>query len=54
LLAGAVMVWVVYPRTQQIVIHTPDGIARTLKGEDRLEFNLLPGFSCTVRNLFEV
>jgi Uma2 family endonuclease len=54
LLAGTFLVWVVYPRTQQVVVHTPDGIARTLKGTDRLEFEVLPGFSCTVRELLEI
>lgn len=54
LLAGTVMVWVVYPRTQQVVVHTPDGIARTLKGQDRLEFEVLPGFTCTVHELFVI
>jgi Uma2 family endonuclease len=54
LLAGTLLVWVVYPRTQQVVVHTPDGIARTLKGEDRLGTAVLPGFSCIVRELFAV
>jgi Uma2 family endonuclease len=52
LLAGTPMVWVIYSRTQQVVVHTPDGLARTLRGEDRLEFAQLPGFSCTVAELF--
>jgi Uma2 family endonuclease len=50
--AGTPQVWVVYPRRQQVVVHTPDGLARTLSGEDRLEFPQLPGFSCTVADLF--
>jgi Uma2 family endonuclease len=52
LVAGTPMVWVIYSRTQQVVVHTPDGLARTLRGEDRLEFAQLPGFSCTVAELF--
>lgn len=53
LTAGTPMVWVVYPRTKQVVLHTPDGLSRTLKGEDMLEApSLLPGFSCKVSELF--
>lgn len=52
LAAGTPLVWLVYPRTKQVVVHSPDGLARTLKGEDKLESPLLPGFSCTVVELF--
>jgi Uma2 family endonuclease len=29
LVAGTPLVWVIYPRTQEVVVHTPDGLART-------------------------
>lgn len=51
--AGTPLVWVVYPRTQQAVVYTPDGLARTYNTGDVLEFSqVLPGFSCTVADLF--
>lgn len=53
LAAGTPLVWVVYPRTKQVIAHTPDGLARTFTSKDVLEFDLLPGFSCTVAGLFE-
>jgi Uma2 family endonuclease len=53
LVAGTPLVWVVYPRTKQVVIYTPDGLSRTYKPEDALEFpQALPGFSCKVADLF--
>jgi Uma2 family endonuclease len=51
---GTLLVWVVHPRTQEVIAHTPDGLARTFGKDDVLEFDLLPGFSCTVKDLFEV
>ncbi len=35
--AGTPLVWVVYPRSKEVVVHTPDGLARTVSGDDRLE-----------------
>ncbi len=53
LLAGTPLVWVVYPRTREVVEHTPDGLAHTRTETDTLEnANVLPGFSCVVRELF--
>ncbi len=53
LLAGTPLVWVVYPRTRTVVEHTPDGLARTRTENDTLEnADVLPGFSCVVRELF--
>jgi Uma2 family endonuclease len=53
LAAGTPLVWVLYPRAQEVVVHTPDGIARTYRGNDLLEFpDVLPDFSCTVAELF--
>lgn len=54
LLAGTPLVWVVYPRTREIVEHTPDGLARTRTEKDTLEnADVLPGFSCVVCELFQ-
>jgi Uma2 family endonuclease len=54
LAAGTSLVWVVYPRTREIVVHTPDGLARTYGGGDVLErFDALAGFTCVVAELFD-
>ena len=53
LAAGTPLVWVVYPRTSEVVVHTADGLARTYSGDDVLEHpEVLPGFSCRVSELF--
>lgn len=52
--AGTPLVWTIYPRTQEVIVHTPDGLARTYTRTMILEFpDVLPGFSCTVAELFE-
>ncbi|MER3482711.1 MAG: Uma2 family endonuclease [Meiothermus sp.] len=52
LAAGTPLVWVIYPRSKQAVVHTPDGIGRTLNAEDKLESpTVLPGFSCKLGEL---
>lgn len=52
--AGTSVVWVVYPRSRQIEIHTPDKTIRTLGIDDALEAReLLPGFQLSVRALLE-
>jgi Uma2 family endonuclease len=53
LVAGTLLVWVVYPRTREVTVHTPDGLARTYGANDVLESELLPGFRCNVKDLFE-
>jgi Uma2 family endonuclease len=53
LAAGTRLVWVVFPDTQEVIAHTPDGLARTYSGDDILEHpDVLPGFSCKVAELF--
>ena len=55
LAAGTPLVWVLYPRTQEIVVHTSDGLAYTLGVDDTLSApDVLPGFSCAVAELFAV
>ena len=51
--AGTPLVWVVYPRSRHVVVHTPDGLARTLNGSSVLQdAEVLPGFSAVVDELF--
>lgn len=51
--AGVPLIWVLYPRTREVVVHTPDGLARTYGSGDVLEgFDVLPGFTCPVAKLF--
>jgi Uma2 family endonuclease len=51
--AGTAQVWVVYPRRREVMVHTPDGVARTFDESAALEApELLPGFRCTVAALF--
>ncbi|HMQ31838.1 MAG TPA: Uma2 family endonuclease [Chloroflexaceae bacterium] len=53
LAAGTAAVWVVYPRSQRVTVHTPDGLARTYGPEATLALpELLPGFSVAVKELF--
>jgi Uma2 family endonuclease len=53
LTAGTSLVLTIYPRTREVIAHTPDGLARTFGPEAMLAFlELLPGFSCTVAELF--
>jgi Uma2 family endonuclease len=52
--AGTPMVWTIYPRGREVIVHTPDGLARTYTSTMKLEFpKILPGFACTVAELFE-
>ena len=54
LLAGTPLFWLVYPRTQEVVVHTADGLARTYGVDATLTFpDLMPGFTCSVAELFE-
>ncbi len=51
--AGTPLVWVVYPRTREVVVHTGDGLARTYGEDGVIEYpDVLPGFSCKVSELF--
>jgi len=53
LAAGTPLIWIVYPRTREVVVHTPDGLARTYGSSDTLErFDILPSFECVVAELF--
>lgn len=51
--AGTALVWVIYPRTQEVVVHTPDGLARTYGRHDTLTHEtILPEFTCVIAELF--
>jgi Uma2 family endonuclease len=54
LAAGTLQVWTVYPRTREVAVHTPGGLSRTYGEDATLSFpDFLPGFECTVAELFE-
>jgi Uma2 family endonuclease len=53
LAAGTPLVWTIYPRTREVVVHTADGLARAYSDSDVIEHpDVLPGFSCAVGELF--
>ncbi|MBI1880218.1 MAG: Uma2 family endonuclease [Chloroflexi bacterium] len=50
---GTPMVWVIYPQQRLVIIHNPDGTARTLHEADTLNGEtIIPGFSCQVAEIF--
>jgi Uma2 family endonuclease len=50
---GTQIVWVVYPQQRIVIIHYPDGTARTLRETDTLSGEtIIPGFSCQVAEIF--
>lgn len=50
---GTPMIWVVYPQQRIVIIHYPDGMARTLRETDTLSGeSVIPGFSCQVAEIF--
>jgi Uma2 family endonuclease len=53
LAAGTALVVVIYPKTRELVAHTPDGLARTYRSDETFTApDVLPGFSCAVAELF--
>ncbi|NCC36982.1 MAG: Uma2 family endonuclease [Chloroflexia bacterium] len=53
LYAGTLAVWMVYPTTRLLVVHTPDGLARTYGLEATLDsVAFLPGFVLPINALF--
>jgi Uma2 family endonuclease len=52
--AETALVLTVYPRTREVIAHTPDGLARTFGPEAILAFpEILPGFTCSITELFD-
>jgi Uma2 family endonuclease len=53
LAAGTRLVWIVYPRQRSVVVHYPNGTARTLREADSLDGeDVVPGFSCPLADIF--
>lgn len=51
--AGTRLVWVIYPKTRNVVEYRPGGTARVLSEEDFLDGgDVVPGFRCRVGDLF--
>ncbi len=51
--AGVGVVWLVYPKTREVVVYSSPNKSATLRGEEALDGgNLLPGFSVPVAQLF--
>ena len=51
--AGVRLVWVVNPRTRKVIVHAPGEIATRAGGDVLDGGEVLPGFSCTVAELFD-
>lgn len=50
---GTKLVWVIYPRQRLVIVHYPDGTAKTLRETDTLSGeSVVPGFSCPVKEIF--
>ncbi len=51
--AGTALVWLIYSRSREVVVQTPDGVSRTFRENDVLQDEkVLPGFRCAVAELF--
>jgi Uma2 family endonuclease len=55
LATGTRLVWVIWPKTHTVSVHTADEISRELDSEDELNGDdVLPGFRVRVADLFDV
>lgn len=53
--AGAELVWHLFPETREAIVYTSPTQSKTLAPEDEIDAgDLLPGFRCTVGDLFDV
>ncbi len=51
--AGTALVWVIYPTLRQVIVHQPDGTARTVQEHESLDGGaVLPGLALPVATLF--
>jgi Uma2 family endonuclease len=51
--AGVKLVWVVFPQSRTIHVRRAEGTLRVVREHEQLDReSLLPGFSCSVRDLF--
>ena len=52
--AGVRLVWVIYPETQRVQVHRPDGTVTKLQSEEQLVGeDVVPGFQCQVAEIFQ-
>ncbi len=52
---GVRLVWVAYPDTRSVDVHSEDGSIATLSESDAIDGgNVLPGFACPVNDIFEL
>lgn len=52
--AGTQLIWIVYPESRTVVVHTAEG-AKTLPEDDTLDGgDVLPGFTLPVKAIFEI
>lgn len=50
---GTQQVWVVYPQQRLVIVHDPDGTAKTLQAQDTLSGEtVIPGFACRMADIF--
>jgi Uma2 family endonuclease len=52
--AGTQLIWLIYPSFKQVEAHTPEGTMRIFREDDTPQADLLPGFSCEERDLFDL
>lgn len=51
---GVRLVWVIWPKAEQVAVYQPGSATMTLSGADTLAgFEVLPGFTCPVTDVFE-
>ncbi|MDX1522368.1 MAG: Uma2 family endonuclease [Anaerolineae bacterium] len=51
--SGTKLVWIIYPQQQVVVVHYPDGTAKTLSQSETLSGeDVVPGFTCSVKEIF--
>lgn len=51
--AGSIAVWVVFPESKSVMVYSGESV-HELKGDQKIEMAMLPGFSVPVANFFEV
>ncbi len=52
---GTRLVWIIYPKQQEVMVYRPGGAAQVLSSDDRLDGgDVLPGFSISIRELWPI
>jgi Uma2 family endonuclease len=50
--AGTLLVWLIFPNTREVVVHSPDGSSQVYGEQEVLEFpEVMPGFRCTLQEV---